>query len=523
MLSFIRPDNTNICRPSTFVSNVNTLSYIAFGILVILSLILVQLFVLSRQLARNLGSPNPQLRLKRLPQRIRRRSRFYFRSSISNTLANDQSSAVTQSLLPPAPSPPQTSAEAIQCHVENFIAPSTHDNKPTPLRGTYERAIQCEVEESTRPSSHVQCDFGIGIPAPPTMSHTEAVQCNPVLSENPSFSASLSTNHSLSPDHSFPADRFSSADHSLSTDHSSWAPHSLSMNHCTTDHSSSPDHSSTSLISVLELDTLGITGNNRLGGLLACLQNGSDIYTIVHKKNPHKMTATLTIHPNDAIEITTLEGKRYTLIDASAKTFSLTSSIFATTDSSFSTKSLSDSTLPNPTPVPESITISQFHDLGLFDTYISNLLTVREDGTQDYSMTNPETKERIGILSIRTNHAIEVIKDGKTYMLTNASGKPVTLPPFSALSSYSEPLPQVLHSSSSFKRASSPPVKRPPSPRHRRCLWCDLLGHEIPECQDLVEDIRLGRIYISDDGIINASTDQRLYLAVGRGGMRSFL
>ena len=388
--------------------------------------------------------------------------------------------------------------------------------------------IQSEVKIQSHDRA-TQCDW---IPGPPAASHTRAVQCDSVYSKSHFSSASLLTDHSSLTDNSFPAphslstndsqsaDQFFSRDHSFTADHSSSASQSTAGNI-----SSIPtrgykfDHSST--ISVSELESLGITRDCRLGGLLACLKNGSDVYTIMDKKNPYKMIATLTVRPDDTIDITTRDGKLYSLIDATATTFFLASSL--------STKSTCNSNSSAHT-LPERISIAQFDDLGILRANLGHLVSVGDDGTQDYSVTDPDTKEQIAILSIRPNRAVEVIKNGKIYALTNPSGKPVTLPPFTRPQQSSSTLYHEL-SSPAIQRPPSPPLKRSSSPVERssspspirRCFWCDLFDHEIPRCPQLLEDIRSGKVYITDDGIMNASTNERLPLAVGRGGMRSFL
>jgi hypothetical protein len=244
----------------------------------------------------------------------------------------------------------------------------------------------------------------------------------------------------------------------------------------------------------------------------------------MNKKNPYKMIATLTVRPDHAIDITMREGKVYSLIDATAKTFFLTSTI----SSSLSTKSTYNYKSSSHT-LPEKIPIAQLDNL-ILRAHLGHLHSVRDDGTQDYSVTDPDTKEQIAILSIRPNRAIEVIKNGKLYALTNASGKPVTLPPItrpqqSSSSSHHEFSPPIQCPSTPRLTRLPSPVKRSssPSPSRLRCFWCDLFGHAIPSCPRLGEDIRSGKVYITENGIMNALTDKRLPLAVGRGGTRSFL
>ena len=129
---------------------------------------------------------------------------------------------------------------------------------------------------------------------------------------------------------------------------------------------------------------------------------------------------------------------------------------------------------------------------------------MRKDGTKDFVIM--KFNEMIATLSVRPNQAIEIIKNGEVFALIDTSGKPVT---FSALALFSQ--------SQSSSRPQSP------SPQVRRCFWCDHLGHELSTCQQLSEDIRLRKVYITHDNCIIDALGHQFPLAVGQGGMRSFL
>jgi len=237
------------------------------------------------------------------------------------------------------------------------------------------------------------------------------------------------------------------------------------------------------------------------------LKDESEVYAIMNKSNPGNTIATLKIRPNDTLEIMT-NGNLFSLIDVSAKSFFLTSTISSTIPQSFYTPKPSD-----------TITIPELDALGILEANIDCHCSIRDDGTKDYLVM--KVNEVIATLSIRPNHTVEIIKNGKVYTVVNFSGKPITLT--SAISFPRSQSSPTLAKTTSLSTPKSSPLKRPPSPCHHRCYWCDLFGHEIPHCPQLAEDIRSGKIHITDDGIINVSTGHRLPLAVGRGGMRSFL
>ena len=71
----------------------------------------------------------------------------------------------------------------------------------------------------------------------------------------------------------------------------------------------------------------------------------------------------------------------------------------------------------------ERNSISLFDDLGMLESNISNILLVYDDGTQGYSLTNPDTKEQVIILFDTPNRAMGFMKDGRVYMLADDSGK----------------------------------------------------------------------------------------------------
>jgi len=336
-----------------------------------------------------------------------------------------------------------------------------------------------------------------------------AVQCNSTQITNYSFLADYSPAcHSFSEDHSL------STSDRCSTPSSANTPSNAPLMYTA---SKSPPTSScniersyqASAISISDLESLGITKESYLDSApLAILNDESEVYAIMNKSNPGNTIATLKIRPNGTLEIMT-NGNLFSLIDVSAKSFFLTSTISSTIPQSFYTPK------PLSNRIIDTITIPELDALGILEANIDSHCSIRDDGTKDYLIM--KANEVIATLSIHPNHTVEIIKNGKVYTVVNFSGKPITLASFTR--SQSSPTP----AKTTLSTPKSSPLKRPPSSCHYRCYWCDLFGHEISHCQQLVEDIRLGKIHITDDGIINASTGHRLPLAVGRGGMRSFL
>jgi len=242
------------------------------------------------------------------------------------------------------------------------------------------------------------------------------------------------------------------------------------------------------------------------------LNDESEVYAIMNKSNPGNTIATLKIRPNDTLEIMT-NGNLFSLIDVSAKSFFLTSTISSTTPQSFYTPK------PSSNRTIDTITIPELDALGILEASIDGHCSIRDDGTKDYLIM--KANEVIATLSIRPNHTVEIIRYGKVYTVVNFSGKPITLT--SAISFPRSQSSPTLAKTTSLSTPKSSPLKRPLSFCHHRCYWCDLFGHEIPHCPQLAEDIWSGKIHITDDGIINVSTDHRLPLAIDRGDMRSFL
>lgn len=80
-------------------------------------------------------------------------------------------------------------------------------------------------------------------------------------------------------------------------------------------------------ILVSEFESLGINKASRVFGLLAVQQVRSKVYTITNIVEFNRMIAALVIRSNSALAIMTREGNVLSLIDASAKTFFLTSTI----------------------------------------------------------------------------------------------------------------------------------------------------------------------------------------------------
>lgn len=464
----------------SLVSNDIILSCIAFGVLIILSLILIQFFILSKQLAnalshRSFSASFPTSRAKfSLRNRKGSRKRLHFRYVIqSNKLPNGQSFFRTR------------------------IKP------PTPL-GTCEQAVQCDVKTPTLSydqSDRIKRSMGLQSESTPLDIRHQAIQCdqdNGISRTDSDIQTVQNSAHWT--------------EHSLSINPSFSATHSSLSNHYTSNNtlaSSSGDNPSAPIsISVSQLGTLGINENSRIGGRLVIRDDGSEVYSIMDAMESNRMLAALIIRSNGAIEIITREGDVLALIGASAKTFFLTSTIFSSTSRSFSaTKSITSDRSIN------TITISDLESLGILEGNIGNHYSIRDDGTKDYSIM--KSNETIAIFSVRPNRAIEIIKDGKVFALIDASGKPVT---------FSLPISPPRHRSSSYSKSPSLQSREQPPPSHaRRCFWCDHLGHESSTCPQLSEDIRLGKVYITHDNRIIDTLGHSFPLGIGRGGMRSYL
>ena len=378
--------------------------------------------------------------------------------------------------------------------------------KPPPTLGTCEQAVQCDVETPTL--SHNQPDR-IKRPMDPQSESTaplgtrhQAVQCDQdnMISPADSHVQAVQRNSVQLTDHSL------SVSHSFSTAHSSLPNHYPSGN---TPASPSGDNpSAPTSISVSQLGTLGINENSRIGGRLAIRDDGSEVYSIMDAMELNRMLAALIIRSNGAIEIMTREGDVLALTGASAKTFFLTSTIFSSPPRSFSaTKSI---TSDRPT---DTITISDLESLGILEGNIGNRYSMRDDGTKDHLIM--KSNEVIATFSVRPNRAIEIIKDGKVFALIDTSGKPVT---------FSPPASSPRSRSSSCSKSPSLQSREQPSSSHaRRCFWCDHLGHESSTCPQLLEDLRLGKVYITHDNRIIDTLGHSFPLAIGRGGMRSYL
>lgn len=480
VVSFTAPYGSIVCQ--SLVSNDIILSCIVFGVLIVLSLILVQSFVLSKQLASvlshgSLSASFPTTTRAKLSLRNRKgnRKRLHFRYVIhSNKLPNGQSFFRTR------------------------IKP------PTSL-GTFEQAVQCDVKTPTlsyNQSDRIKRSMGLQSEstAPLGIRH-QAVQCDQDNGISPADSDVQTVQNSAH-----------LIEHSLSINPSFSAAHSSLSNHYPSNNtltSSSGDNpSAPTSISVSQLGTLGINENSRIGDHLAIRDDGSEVYSIMDAMESNRMLAALIIRSNGAIEIMTREGDVFALTGASAKTFFLTSTIFSSTPRSFSaTESISSDRSIN------TITISDLESLGILEGNIGNHYSIRDDGTKDYSIM--KSNEVIAIFSVRPNRAIEIIKDGKVFALIDASGKSITISP---------PALSPRHRSSSYSKSPSLQSREQPPPSHaRRCFWCDQLGHESSTCPQLSEDLHLGKIYITHDNRIIDTLGHSFPLAIGRGGMRSYL
>jgi hypothetical protein len=511
VLSFPATEDQIVHQP--LVSNDRILSYVVFGILIVLSLILIQLFVISRQLSnalshRSLLNSLPITRRRTLFKRKGRRCSNFRYIIHSNKLTTGQSRLVTWAQ---SSATLGTCERASQCDNEN-LAPSRGMTSPFRI---CEQAVQSQMISNGMTSSPPPASQQVDQCASTVCSHDRLYVSEP-MRDRANSTAFIDTDSQDDRDDTTPPTtshvQVGQYDSVLLTDHSLSASHSFSTQ---TPPILSFDNKqcyppALSTISVSDLESIGIYEDSRIGGLLAVRNDGSKVYTITNAMEPNRMTAALIIRSNGTIEIMTREGEILSLTDASTKSFSITSTTPFSALRSFSTITKSSFSYRS----TNMITIPELESLGILDAHLGNY-SIRKDGTKDFVII--KSNELIATLSVRPDQAIEVIKNGEVFALIDASGDPIR---FSLSASFSRPRSR---SSSCSESSSLHAYPQSPSPHTRRCFWCDHFGHELSTCRQLSEDMCLRKIYITHDNCIVDTLGHQFPLAIGRGGMRSFL
>jgi len=154
--------------------------------------------------------------------------------------------------------------------------------------------------------------------------------------------------------------------------------------------------------------------------------------------------------------------------------------------------------------VPQTITFDGLTELGVTLDSQLNLLAVRDDGSEVYSVLNTDKSKMICTLTRHRDNVINITtRDGRVFKLLQSLTSSVISPP---------------------KASVRTSLLTPHINALQQCIWCDHFGHYYSTCQEFHEAIRYGHINLSKTNrILSAQSGKQLPLAIGHGGMKAYL